>query len=163
MSLSSGTMRYGSEACVGRQDHESRVEFLDALAVLMGCEGALGGELPDGRRPDVLRFDQGRRVLFVGDAKHSESPGNRETQARLHRYLKWMSSHVGSGGDGIFAVCFGRESDTDAWVETLVMLTHEVGLVRAEGGVERFEQELTVAWYTFGTLAVARASPISTS
>lgn len=162
MSPSPGTRR-DDPVPVGRQAHEYRVEFLDALAVLMGCEGALGGELPDGRRPDVLRFDQGRRVLFVGDAKHSESPGNKETQARLQRYLGWMSSHVGSGGGGVFAVCFGRGSDTDAWVETLAMLAHEVGLERAEDGVERFEPGLTVVWSTFGPLAATRPYPVPTS
>jgi hypothetical protein len=125
------------------------VEFLDVLAVLVGCEEVLGGSLPDGRRPDVLRADSRRRALFVGDAKHSESPGNRETQARLLGYFRWLSSHFEGGGLGIYAVCFGRKSDTSAWVETLAMLGYEVGLGYMRRGVERFGPRLVVVWYMF--------------
>lgn len=129
--------------------HGRRVEFLDSLAILMGCEGALGGELPDGRRPDVLRYDLERRRLFVGDGKHSESPGNKETQARLQRYLKWLCAHVEGGGLGVFAVCFGKESDTGAWTSTIEMLGREVGLDHMRRGVKRFEPELVVVWSEF--------------
>lgn len=141
------TANSGMSADKGSQEvHELRVDFLDALAILMGCEDALGAALPDGSRPDVLRVDSTRRVLFVGDAKHSESPGNRETQARLLRYMRWLSSHVQGGGIGVFAVCFGRDSDTAAWVETLAMLCSEAGLEHTEKGVERFEPGMTVVW-----------------
>ena len=134
----------------GRQaQHERKVEFLDALAVLAGCEETMGGALPNGSRPDVLRLDSRRRILFIGDAKHSESPKDRETQARLLGYARWLSTHVRSGGAGVFAVCFTRESDTDAWVRTIGMLGHEVGLPDTERRVERFEPGLTVAWCKF--------------
>ncbi len=135
--------------------HKSRVAFLETLADLTGCDLALGGALPDGTRPDVLRVDSRRRVVFIGDAKHSESPGNKETQARLLGYLRWILPHVGSGGVGVFAVCFGRESDTDAWIGTLAMLGHEVGLDPKRRGLERFEPGLLVAWSEFGTSSVA--------
>jgi hypothetical protein len=134
--------------------HGRRVEFLDALAILMGCEGTLNGELPDGRRPDVLRYDVERRILFIGDAKHWETPGNRETQARLQHYFKWLRSHVEGCGLGIFAVCFGRRSDTSAWTETMEMLGREVGLYYTRRGVERFGPGLLVAWSEFSTSAV---------
>lgn len=131
--------------------HERRVEFLDTLAILVGCEGTLGGELPDGRRPDVIRYTPERRVLFIGDAKHWESPGNRETQARLLSYVRWMSAHVQSGGVGVFAMCFGRQSDTAAWVETMEMLSYEERLYCEAKGVEEFEPRLYVVWFRFGT------------
>lgn len=142
--------------------HGRRVEFLDALAILMGCEGTLNGELPDGRRPDVLRYDMERRTIFIGDAKHWETPGNRETQARLQHYFKWLRSHVEGGGWGVFAVCFGRESDTSAWTETIRMLGREVGLDYARRGVERFEPGLTVAWSEFGSSVADRLHSVST-
>jgi len=134
--------------------HERKVEFLDALAILMGCEETMGGALPDGRRPDVLRLDSRRRILFFGDAKHSESPGDTETQARLMGYVRWLSAHIGSGGTGVFAVCFAK--DADAWVATLAMLWHEAGLVPSKRGVERFEPGLTVAWSAFGPTPAGR-------
>lgn len=131
--------------------HERRVEFLDTLAVLLGCEGTLGGTLPDGRRPDVLRIDPRRRVLFIGDAKHSETPGNRETQARLLRYLRWLLSHVENGGLGVFAVCFGKDPDIGRWTDTLTVLSSEVGLEQTRRGTEWFEPGLTVVWAEFGS------------
>lgn len=135
----------------GRQAaHERKVEFLDTLAVLMGCEEKMGGTLPDGRRPDVLRLDSRRWILFIGDAKHSESPGDRETQARLLRYVRWLSAHLTNGGSGVFAVCFGKDADADAWVATLAMLGHEAGIEPSKRGVERFEPGLTVVWSAFG-------------
>ena len=140
----------GTAPATGRQAaHALKVEFLDALAVLLGCESALGGAFPDGRRPDVLRADLGRRALFVGDAKHSERPGSRETQARLLGYMRWLSSHVRAGGIGVFAVCFARESDTGGWAEALSTLEREVGLERTTRGGERFEPGLVVVWSTF--------------
>src|SRR5206468_314859 len=93
--------------------HDRRVEFLGTLATLMGCTETFGGVFPDGRRPDVLRADSKLTVLFVGDAKNTESPGNLETQARLLRYLRWLAAFVDRGaGIGIFALCFGREVHT---------------------------------------------------
>lgn len=146
---------------VGRQaEHERKVEFLDALAVLTGCEEAMGGALPDGSRPDVLRLDSRRRILFVGDAKHSESPGDRETQTRLLGYARWLSAHIRNGGAGVFAICFTRESDTAAWIQVVGMLGHEAGLPCAKCRVERFEPRLAVVWSGFGPRLEVGGEPV---
>ncbi len=130
--------------------HEQRVAFLGTLADLMGCNEVFGGEFPDGRRPDVLRTDSRLSVLFVGDAKHTESPGNLETQIRLQTYMRWLAAFVERGaGIGIFALCFGKEAHTYGWQSTISLLAREVGLEPSEQGVERFDHQLIVVWYVF--------------
>ncbi len=109
--------------------HEYRVRFLETLAHLAGCHEAIGGEFPDGSRPDVLQIDRGRGLLFVGDAKNTEVPQDRETQARLQRYLKWLKAHVEGGREGVFALCFRRHGDLTGWIKTLQMLAQETGLM----------------------------------
>jgi hypothetical protein len=116
----------------------------------MHCNDTLGAEFPDGRRPDVLRADSRLTVLFIGDAKNTESPGNSETQARLLGYLRWLAAFVERGaGIGVFALCFGEERHTSRWVKTASMLALEVGLEPAEQGVERFGLGLIVTWFVF--------------
>lgn len=129
-------------------EHDQRVQFLDALATLMGCRESLGGSLPDGLRPDVLRLDSKREVLFVGDAKDTETPGCLETQVRLQKYLRWVSVHVKNRkGIGIFALAFGRRSEADLWVKTISTLGYEAGLAFSDYGVEPFGPGLVVAWF----------------
>ena len=133
-------------------EHDRKAKFLDTLATLIGCRETVGGWLPDGRRPDVLRLDSKRSVLFIGEAKDTESPGFRATQARLQRYLSWLSAHVARvKGMGIFAVCFRRESDSRNWVETVLYLGHEVDLYYTDYGLERFGSGFLIAWFISGT------------
>lgn len=97
--------------------HDDKVRFLDSLAVLMGCKESLGGQLPYGERPDVLRTDRKQGVLFIGDGKNTESPKCIDTQLRLLRYLKWLSAHVSDKDRiGMFSICFGRKADSEGWV-----------------------------------------------
>ena len=120
------------------------------LAALMHCNETFGDELPDGRRPDVLRTDPRLTVLFVGDAKNTESPGNVQTQARLLGYLRWLAAFVDRGaGIGVFALCFGEEQHTSRWIMTVSMLALETGLEPSEQGVERFDPGLIVVWFVF--------------
>jgi hypothetical protein len=68
--------------------HDSFVAVLDAVAILSGrCERLPLNFLPDGSRPDVLRLERQRKVLFIGDAKNGETSGNRTTQLRLRTYV----------------------------------------------------------------------------
>lgn len=132
----------------GLPSHERRVRSLDALATLIGCRETLGPCLPDGLRPDVLRIDSRRGALFIGDAKDTESPGNRATQARLQTYLRWLAAHAASGrGSGIFAIGFGRGADAPGWVETATLLGREARLRYVAQGVDRFDADLLVAWF----------------
>lgn len=92
--------------------HECRRAWLDAIAILEGFTLRLEA-LPDGSIPDVLRVDQRRRWLFVGEAKDTESAGSSTTGARLHRYATWLAAN-----GGVFAVCHG--GDIRAWRAALL-------------------------------------------
>ena len=52
--------------------HESNVRFLDTLAILSGCKEHISSSLPDGKRPDVMRVNSKRRLLFIGEGKNTE-------------------------------------------------------------------------------------------
>lgn len=131
--------------------HNARADFLDGLAVLMGCTDSLSSGFPDGKRPDVLRSNLSRKMLFIGEAKHSESPSCGATQARLSEYLRWMAAHVSERTRvGVFAVCFGKRAHTDGWIETVSRLSREVGLSFENYGIELFEPETIVVWFISG-------------
>ena len=155
-----------SERLPGRPgpEHESRVAFLESLAVLLGCTQSFGFALPDGRCPDVVRFSIAGRRLFLGDAKHTESPGCTETQVRIQSYLRWVSAHVRRDGrTGIFALCFGRRADSEGWVRVVEELGREAGVdVSTERGVEQFAPDLWVAWF-LAQPASQETSPVRTS
>ena len=87
-------------------------------------------------------------MLFVGDAKHTEIPGYTATRARLQVYLQWLSAYVhGAKGEGIFAICFGCAREAQAWMSTILLLAHEVGLPDVDHGVDAFGHDFLVAWY----------------
>jgi hypothetical protein len=126
--------------------HDERVEFLVALAALLGCNLSLDTSLPDGCRPDVLRLDTHRHLLFFGDGKDTESPGCTATQARLYHYLLWMRSFVRDRDRiAIFAICFG-DSGATQWVEVLCALAAEAGLSLSASGTTDFAPGRIVAW-----------------
>lgn len=132
--------------------HDSRVEFLDTLAVLLRCTESVGSQLPDGCRPDVLRMDIDRNILFIGDAKVTELPGCKQSQVRLLRYLRWLSAHIDRPtAFGLFAICFGRMIDAEGWLSTISCLAREISLSTTEKGVVKFDHHLFVAWFLFPT------------
>lgn len=109
--------------------HEEIVTYLDGLAVLVGCQVSLGNRLPDGSRPDVARCDPQRGILFLGDAKNTESPGCQVTRERLLTYLVWLERHISCGGRaGHFALCFLSWEHRDGWKSCLEVLAHKAGL-----------------------------------
>lgn len=130
--------------------HNCKVEFITTLAELLGCRGQMGNEFPDGRRPDVLRIDLRRCILFVGDAKHTESPGCKATQSRLREYLHWLSVHVSRESRlGIFTICFSKESEIPKWIKTVSLLGAGVDLNCKDFGVKQFEPGVIVTWFVF--------------
>jgi hypothetical protein len=132
------------------KDHNSMALFLDALAILVGCRDSIGGVLPDGKRPDVLRIDLDREILFMGDAKNTESTGNKETLVRLLSYLRWLASHIAkSDRIGIFAICFVERADSTKWENAVLMLAREIDLMCTEFGTNTFGLGLNVAWFIF--------------
>lgn len=130
--------------------HERRATFLCSLAMLAGCTGSMGGQFPDGCRPDVIRYAAGRRLVFLGDAKDTETPGCRATRARLAAYLRWLRAHDAAGGAAIFAVCFGRRGDAEGWFRTMVELAHREGVACVAGDITEFEPDLLVSWLLTG-------------
>lgn len=127
--------------------HERRCRFLTALAELLGCKEQMGHVLPDGTRPDVIRLDSRRNVLFFGDGKDSESPGATDTARRLLNYVRWLEAFsTFHGGTSIFAVCFGHRADAKRWCSTLCSLAAEVGGSGVQCGSECFGPGYVVAW-----------------
>ncbi|MGH9957616.1 MAG: hypothetical protein ACREBC_10890 [Pyrinomonadaceae bacterium] len=130
--------------------HDFAAKFLEALAILLNCNEGIGARLPDGCCPDVLRVNTRNNVLFIGDAKVTESPGCRQTQARLLRYLSWVSAHVRRPRAlGLFAICFPNRSDGEGWISMVELLGDEVGLTRGKRGVVEFDSQLFVAWFLY--------------
>lgn len=127
--------------------HEQGTAFLNALATLVGCHASLEAGLPDGLA-DVIRLDLSAGRLFVGDAKHSESPASIHTQGRLLNYLRWFGTHLRSGrGDGVFAICFSRTSDANLWIEALNMLAIESHISHGEMHHDRFPGGINLVWF----------------
>jgi len=130
--------------------HEMKVGLLDTISMLIGCRESIANRLPDGKRPDVMRIDRRRGILFLGDGKNTETPGNLDTQVRLMEYIRWLSAHLGFPKRiGIFTICFGRGSDAVGWVETISMLTNEAGIRFSDHGIERFAYNFNVVWFLF--------------
>lgn len=131
----------------GLSVHTKEVQFIDALAVLIGCKEALRG-LPDGKLPDVIRADTKRGVLFIGDAKNTELPECLETQARLMTYLEWLSAYVrGRNGKGVVAICFTQEKHEGRWVRAIESLLNEANLYYSDFGIEKFDGHFNVLWF----------------
>jgi hypothetical protein len=94
----------------------------------MGCADSFPCALPDGRRPDVIAFGPGRRLVFIGDAKDTETPGCVATWTRLRAYLPWARAIVASGRSLVFGLCFGELEDLDGWANGLAAIAAEAGL-----------------------------------
>ena len=130
--------------------HDEKVEFLDAFAVLAGYKEHYGQSLPDGKRPDVLRVDTQNRLLFIGDAKNTEGPHCRETQVRLLRYLRWLAAYVKrEASTGVFALCFGNVLAAQGWVDTVSLLSREVGLSPEKHRIHQFDPSLALVLFTY--------------
>ncbi|MFC1678653.1 hypothetical protein ACFL2T_00335 [Elusimicrobiota bacterium] len=130
--------------------HDRRVAELKTLGALLGCHEDIGNQLPDGRRPDVVRLSHSKRLLFIGDAKDTESPGSRASQARLEAYLSWMRANVASGARGLMVICYGRRTDTEGWLSTLTTLADECGIEVQDAGTETFGPGLWITWLYMG-------------
>lgn len=121
------------------EDHASRTQLLEDLADLAGFTCRIGGFFPDGSQPDVLRLSREDRGLFVGDAKHTETPGNTATALRLRRYCRWLRAHRQGlrPGVAVLALCVptGHRHAWEALLRQLVKdacVTGRVSTLRAE-------------------------------
>lgn len=121
------------------------------MAVLAGCTSVLPGALPDHRRPDVLRFDVSRRVVFVGEAKDTESATDTATVARLAAYMDWALVAARRGTARV-AVCHPAGAGTD-WLVTLRSLS---GLALG-GATIAIDDNAVVTWVDLARLAPVTA------
>jgi hypothetical protein len=132
-------------------DHDKKVRFLNELAILLGCTRNLSGRFPDGRRPDILRADIQRYILFIGDAKQTETPGCSMTKMRLANYCRWLAANVDGGKRlGILVVCFARLSDRHGWNKTISNLLMCAGISKCDSGFSSFDENLNVVWVVLG-------------
>lgn len=157
-----GADRFASMSAKRMAEHNVKAKFLDGLAILLGCKENLAVGFPDGGKPDVLRADIERSVLFVGDAKHTETPGCTATKVRLLHYFRWLAAHVGGGNRlGIFALCFGAGSDRDHWRHAIREIASLVGLRISDSGYCQFASDLNIVWLVFdGHEETVRLQPV---
>lgn len=127
-------------------EHEARREVLGAIAVLSGFDLAVRSALPDGSRPDVLHISSADRRVFIGEAKHSETPGCSSTLARMQRYLAWFGSADGGLAECLLAVCHSRRDDYRAWQAGLRLLAFEGQLDVASTGSRSLGLDAVLTW-----------------
>ncbi len=127
--------------------HEKKVAFIETTATLLGCNESILGRLPDGSKPDVLRVRRPQGLLFIGDAKQTETPGTASTRERLLGYLRWASVHVVSGRRAcIFSLCVDVQSRPHRWLRLLQGLGEAAGLPTGSTGIQVFCHDLVVVW-----------------
>ena len=107
------------------RSHALRQADLETFAQHLGFH--IPFVLPDDRMPDVLLAHVQARRVFVGDAKHTESPSDPATRARLLAYLNWSAS-VEARSDGYFAIAHTPGFSAE-WIEAIKELTAEAGIV----------------------------------
>ncbi len=142
-------LEHMSAAEEGGPDHKARATLLKSMAEMIGCTAHLEFTLPDGSRPDVVAAAIGRRILFLGEAKDTESPGCQPTQARLSNYLRWMAAHLyRDEAIALFAICFGCTRHTSAWLTVIARLAAREGICPLRRGVTQFDRGLSAVWIT---------------
>lgn len=114
--------------------HEQRVALLDQMSRLAGCTVpcTLGSRL----YPDVLLTHPSCRLIFLGEAKRSESPGNAHTERRLRRYLRAVR-FLQRRGYGLRVALCGDAVESESWARLLSRLAlSERVAVAALGSVD---------------------------
>ncbi len=112
-------------------EHEYRRTLLDAVATLAGFRLCIEASLPDGSRPDVLRLCSDRRQVFIGEAKHTETPSTTATLVRLQRYLTWVVASPRSWSF-LLVICHPTATRSQEWAASISLLAHELGLNQFE-------------------------------
>lgn len=136
--------------------HEDRVALLDQLSHLVGCTAPCTVGL--GLKPDVLRSHPSLRLLFLGEAKHCETPGNAETQRRLRLYLRALRSLQRHGFASRVALC-GDPLEAARWSRLLELLAVSERAVVASIGATDLTGDERVVWLDLLPAGAARRSP----
>lgn len=107
-------------------EHDAVTATLATLAGLVGCASVL--TFFDDRRPDVLRCDPSRGLLFIGEAKHAEGPRDAASVARLRTYLLWLSAHLRTGRPALLAFAVTKADELSGWRAILTAAIARVDL-----------------------------------
>ncbi len=138
--------------------HEERVDILDQLSRLAGC--TVRCTLGPGLLPDVLLAHASSRLLFLGEAKRSETPGNIETERRLRRYLRAVRPLQRHGYAIRLAVC-GDRSEAAKWSKLLSRLAASERLAVSVSGSADVGCAERVVWLDLLPTGSLLASPRS--
>lgn len=131
------------------EEHERLVSFLDTMAVMLGCAQTLESQLPDTRRPDVIRFNVKNKILFIGDAKNTELPNSTHTRERLNNYVRWTSSFILTniiGKQVVFGICHNKSDNAYIWLSLLLDLFTTSNILPLKYGVEKFDRVTYIDW-----------------
>jgi hypothetical protein len=124
--------------------HERVRDDLNTLALLAGYGVPL--VFPVSLIPDVARIDPRRLRVFVGDAKHTETPNNYETRRRLAQYVGHIARWIHADFGVTLAIAY--DDETSRWQPTVETLFADSGLLVADSGSEVFSLGFVVAWAT---------------
>lgn len=126
-------------------EHENYVEILNDVAMMMGFSASLA-VLPDGTRPDVLRFNFATNGVFLGDAKATESPNCIATRLRYQCYVDWLSASRAAMNASVCGICFGECGTAPGWKGLLVDTLITGGLTVARLELYRIDFPVGLVW-----------------
>jgi hypothetical protein len=109
--------------------------------------------LPDGSVPDVLRVSSSSLGIFIGDAKHSESPNNFSTYQRLQKYAKWITPpQKRAEWRSVFSVCHGDGDMANQWTALLLHLAASCDLPLLGYGIKPLAEDVIISWALVGVI-----------
>ena len=122
--------------------HEERVAVLSTLAQLCGCRSAV--ELGPNLQPDVVLANYHQRLLFLGEAKATETAGNAATARRFRRYLAASKLWLAVGYWVRVTVCTSRP--TPMWGKVIAQLARDESIDVIGSGILYLPVEHALAW-----------------
>lgn len=126
-------------------EHEHYVDILNDVAIMMGFSASLE-ILPDGTRPDVLRFNVATNGVFLGDAKATESPNCVATRLRYQHYVDWLAASRAAMSSSICGICFGECDNAPGWKGLLADTLITRGLIVARLELCRIDFPVGLVW-----------------
>lgn len=127
--------------------HEFARDALDDIALLSGYSVPIPLPLPDGSIPDVARTTAGCNGVFLGDAKHTEVPTDRETISRIRKYMTWLRLlKTEVYRKSFFAIATTDSLYAMAWKARLYSIGYDVGLSGFSVLYKTLSPDLCIVW-----------------
>jgi len=128
--------------------HQEKVCVLETVSDLIGCTRTFS--LGDGLIPDVIRLNDSQTLLFIGDAKETEHPNNKDTKTRLYNYLLWLRAFVSKQHkQGVFVICFKNKIDQEEWLSCIKNLANQSSIKFSSCKVTTIDNEINLLWFYF--------------